>query len=76
MLTFLHRTLQILVLTTLGGMAAHALAAETTPAQQLSQWSVTAGQPGRADQGRQHRESHQAAGARLQSAGLHGQRPR
>jgi cytochrome c peroxidase len=52
MLTFLHRSLQILVLTTLGRTAAQVLAAETTPAQQLSQWSATAGQPGSAEQGR------------------------
>jgi cytochrome c peroxidase len=52
MLTFLRRFLQMLVLTTLGGMVAQASAAETTPAQQLSQWSATAGRPGRADQGR------------------------
>jgi cytochrome c peroxidase len=52
MLTFLRRSLQMLALTTLSGMAVQALAAETTPAQQLSQWSATAGQPGRVEQGR------------------------
>ena len=52
MLTFLRRTLQILMLTALGSMAAQVMAAETTPAQQLSQWSATAGQPGRVEQGR------------------------
>lgn len=52
MLTFLHRLIQILVLTALGGGAVQALATETTPAQQLSQWSAAAGQPGRVEQGR------------------------
>ncbi len=52
MLNFLRRSLQILVLTTLGSMVTQAMAAETTPAQQLSQWSATAGQPGRVEQGR------------------------
>ncbi|MDO9278239.1 MAG: DUF1924 domain-containing protein [Polaromonas sp.] len=33
-------------------MTAQALAAETTPAQQLSHWSAAAGQPGRVEQGR------------------------
>ncbi len=52
MLTFLRCSLRILVIATLGSMAVQALAAETTPAQQLSQWSAAAGQPGRAEQGR------------------------
>jgi cytochrome c peroxidase len=52
MLTFLRRSLQILALTTVSSMAVQALAAETTPAQQLSQWSAVAGQPGRVEQGR------------------------
>ena len=52
MLTFLRQFLQMLVFALLGGMTAQALAAETTPAQQLSQWSAAAGQPGRVEQGR------------------------
>ena len=51
MLTF-HRQLMSLILLAAGaGIGAQALAADTSPAQQLSQWSAAAGKPGSAAQG-------------------------
>lgn len=51
MLTF-HRQLMSLILLAAGaGIGAQALAADTSPAQQLSQWSAAAGKPGSTGQG-------------------------
>ena len=50
MLTLLRKSLSLL-LACAAGMGAQALAADTSPAQQLSQWSAAAGKPGSAEQG-------------------------
>ncbi|MBP8087700.1 MAG: DUF1924 domain-containing protein, partial [Polaromonas sp.] len=50
MLTLLRKSLSLL-LASAAGFGAHALAADTSPAQQLRQWSAAAGKPGNAEQG-------------------------
>jgi hypothetical protein len=48
MLTFSCQFLSLMALALSAGLGAQALAADTSPAQQLSQWSAAAGKPGSA----------------------------
>jgi hypothetical protein len=50
MLNFLRKSMSLL-LACAAFLGAQALAADTSPAQQLSQWSAAAGKPGSAAQG-------------------------
>ena len=51
MLTFSRQFLSLMALALGAGFGAQALAADTSPAQQLSQWSAAAGKPGSTEQG-------------------------
>ena len=51
MLKILCKSVSLVLLTCSAGMGAQALAADTSPAQQLSQWSAAAGRPGSTEQG-------------------------
>lgn len=52
MLIFHRQWMSLILLVASAGPGVQALAADTSPTQQLSQWSAAAGKPGSAEQGR------------------------
>ena len=72
MLNFLRKSMSLL-LACAAFLGAQALAADTSPAQQLSQWSAAAGKPGSAAQGQAFFNSKQ--GGQWSCASCHGTPP-
>lgn len=72
MLNFLRKSMSLL-LACAAFLGAQALAADTSPAQQLSQWSAAAGKPGGAAQGQAFFNSKQ--GGQWSCASCHGTPP-
>ena len=72
MLNFLRKSMSLL-LACAAFLGAQALAADTSPAQQLSQWSAAAGKPGSAAQGQAFFISKQ--GGQWSCASCHGTPP-
>jgi cytochrome c peroxidase len=72
MLNFLRKSMSLL-LACAAFLGAQALAADTSPAQQLSQWSAAAGKPGSAAQGQAFFNSKQ--GGQWSCASCHGTQP-
>lgn len=72
MLNFLRKSMSLL-LACVAFLGAQALAADTSPAQQLSQWSAAAGKPGSAAQGQAFFNSKQ--GGQWSCASCHGTPP-
>lgn len=72
MLNFIRKSMSLL-LACAAVLGAQALAADTSPAQQLSQWSTVAGKPGSAAQGQVFFNSKQ--GGQWSCASCHGTPP-
>ena len=72
MLNFLRKSMSLLLVCA-AFLGAQALAADTSPAQQLSQWSAAAGKPGSAAQGQAFFNSKQ--GGQWSCASCHGTPP-
>jgi cytochrome c peroxidase len=72
MLNFIRKSMSLL-LACAAFLGAQALAADTSPAQQLSQWSAAAGKPGSAAQGQVFFNSKQ--GGQWSCASCHGTPP-
>ena len=72
MLNFIRKSMSLL-LACAAFLGAQALAADTSPAQQLSQWSTAAGKPGSAAQGQVFFNSKQ--GGQWSCASCHGTPP-